>query len=112
MTAKMQSCIDHIKTSTDVDPWAAEMVEIIFKEYDRRFDKVLEIIDGYIDRRKEKIDGYEEREAYYLSIEERAKMNAVLTVRAAIEELRGAEEKKGNGIHTGRVFGEILSVKT
>ena len=46
MTAKMQSCIDHIKTSTDVDPWAMEMVEKIFEEYDRRFDEVLEIIDA------------------------------------------------------------------
>lgn len=44
MTAKMQSCIDHIKTSTDVDPWAMEMVERIFTEYDKRFDKALEII--------------------------------------------------------------------
>ena len=45
MTAKMQLCVDHIKTSLDVDPWAAEMVEKIFAEYDRRFDEVLEIID-------------------------------------------------------------------
>ena len=45
MTTKMQSCVDHIKTSLDVDPWAMEMVEKIFTEYGRRFDKVLEIID-------------------------------------------------------------------
>ena len=45
MTSKMQSCVDHIKTSCDVDPWAMEMVEEIFTEYGRRFDKVLEIID-------------------------------------------------------------------
>ena len=48
MTTKMQSCVDHIKTSCDVDPWAAEMVEKIFLEYDRLFDKVLEIIDDEI----------------------------------------------------------------
>ena len=49
MTTKMQSCVDHIKTSLDVDPWAAEMVEKIFTEYDRRFDKVLEIIDTQLE---------------------------------------------------------------
>lgn len=47
MTTKMQSCVDHIKTSLDVDPWAMELVEKIFAEYDRRFDKVLEIIDKH-----------------------------------------------------------------
>lgn len=45
MTSKMQSCVDHIKTSCDVDPWAMELVEQVFEEYDERFDKVLEIID-------------------------------------------------------------------
>ena len=45
MTSKMQSCVDHIKTSLDVDSWATELVEHVFTEYDARFDKVLEIID-------------------------------------------------------------------
>lgn len=51
MTTKMQLCVDHIKTSLDVDPWAAEMVEQIFTEYDKRFDKVLEIIDEVVSDR-------------------------------------------------------------
>lgn len=55
MTSRMQSCVDHIKTSCDVDPWAAEMVEKIFAEYDRRFDKVLEIIE---DVRRDANNGY------------------------------------------------------
>ena len=47
MTSKMQSCVDHIKTSLDVDPWAMELVEQVFTEYDAWIDKVLEIIDKY-----------------------------------------------------------------
>ena len=56
MTSRMQSCVDHIKTSLDVDPWAAEMVEKIFTEYDRRFDKVLQEETALIDRVIEIID--------------------------------------------------------
>ena len=29
----VQSLIDHIKTATDVDPWAKEMVEDLLKEH-------------------------------------------------------------------------------
>lgn len=31
----IQSCIDHIKTAVDVDPWAAEMAEKALKEMER-----------------------------------------------------------------------------
>ena len=45
MTSRMKSCVDHIKTSLDVDQWAMELVEQVFTEYDARFDKMIEIID-------------------------------------------------------------------
>ena len=80
MTTKMQSCIDHIKTSTDVDPWAMEMVKQIFTEYDKRFDKVLEII---AELKNENIgrDGSDE----YTS--------ACQDFRAAVMELKGGEQE-------------------
>ena len=31
MNSQMQSCIDHIKSAVDVDPWAVELVEKVFK---------------------------------------------------------------------------------
>lgn len=45
MTSKMQSCVDHIKTSIDVDPWAAEMVEKVFTDFDERVDYEVAQID-------------------------------------------------------------------
>ena len=32
----VQSLIDHIKTATDVDPWAKEMAEDLLKEQERK----------------------------------------------------------------------------
>lgn len=32
----VQSLIDHIKTATDVDPWAKEMVEELLKEQEEK----------------------------------------------------------------------------
>lgn len=33
----IQSLIDHIKTATDVDPWAKEMAEELLKEYEPKY---------------------------------------------------------------------------
>lgn len=90
MTTKMQSCIDHIKTSTDVDPWAMEMVEQIITEYDKRFDQVLEIIDAksreYIDwlnNRPHPDYGY--HAAYIITVRDRIK-KAVMELKSTTEE--------------------------
>ena len=34
MTEKMENALNHIKTSVDVDPWAMEEVERVFKMFD------------------------------------------------------------------------------
>ena len=36
MTSRIQSCIDHIKTSIDIDPWAAELAEKALRQYEPR----------------------------------------------------------------------------
>ena len=36
MTSRIQSCIDHIKTSVDIDPWAAELAEKALRQYEPR----------------------------------------------------------------------------
>lgn len=35
-TSRIQSCIDHIKTSVDIDPWAAELAEKALRQYEPR----------------------------------------------------------------------------
>ena len=42
----VQSLIDHIKTATDVDPWAKEMVEELLKDQETTFRAEG---DGYAD---------------------------------------------------------------
>lgn len=42
----VQSLIDHIKTATDVDPWAKEMAEELLKEQEA---EIAEISDEYLD---------------------------------------------------------------
>lgn len=32
----IQSCIDHIKTASDVDPWAAELAEKAIRHYGKK----------------------------------------------------------------------------
>lgn len=36
MTSRIQSCIDHIKTAIDIDPWAAELAEKALRQYEPR----------------------------------------------------------------------------
>lgn len=35
MTERMENALNHIKTSVDVDPWAVEEVERVFKAYEQ-----------------------------------------------------------------------------
>ena len=35
MTERMENALNHIKTSIDVDPWAVEEVERVFKAYEQ-----------------------------------------------------------------------------
>lgn len=82
MTTKMQSCIDHIKTAHDVDPWAMEMVEKIFTEYDKRFDQVLEIIEEKKIPEKYDMDRYDV-----------GWLDAVEAVERAVMRLKGGEQE-------------------
>ena len=45
---RIQSCIDHIKTSVDVDPWAMQMVEEILKKSIPQKVKIITHTDGWI----------------------------------------------------------------
>ena len=36
MTERMENALRHIKTSVDVDPWAVEVVEKVFKAYEQQ----------------------------------------------------------------------------
>ena len=38
MTERMENALNHIKTSVDVDPWAVEEVERVFKAYEQTQD--------------------------------------------------------------------------
>ena len=55
--SRIQSCIDHINTAVDVDPWAVELIEKVFKECGNAIskDKVFDILDYWYD---EDSDGY------------------------------------------------------
>ena len=39
MTERMENALRHIKTSVDVDPWAVEEVERVFKAYEQTQDR-------------------------------------------------------------------------
>lgn len=59
MTERMENALNHIKTSVDVDPWAMEEVERVFKGI---VDAIAEIdtkIEGG-NHSDEYIDGYED----------------------------------------------------
>lgn len=40
MTERMENALNHIKTSVDVDPWAVEEVERVFKTYEQTQDAI------------------------------------------------------------------------
>ena len=84
MTTRMQSCVDHIKTSLDVDPWAMELVDKIFTEYDRRFDEVLEIVN------RKKMTECNFRFGEHGEI--KAAMNMANAIYEAVEALKGGVE--------------------
>ena len=42
----IQSLIDHIKTATDVDPWAKEMAEELLKEQEAKPPAIMQDIEG------------------------------------------------------------------
>ena len=44
MTERMENALNHIKTSVDVDPWAIEVVEKVF----RGVDDAVEEIENYV----------------------------------------------------------------
>lgn len=46
MTSRIQSCIDHIKTSVDIDPWAAELAEKALRQYELRVMKLDEVTEN------------------------------------------------------------------
>ena len=44
MTEKMENALNHIKTSVDVDPWAMEEVERVFKVLDDIRQEIIECV--------------------------------------------------------------------
>ena len=45
----VQSLIDHIKTATDVDPWAKDMAEELLKEQEVRVMSLDELTEIYVE---------------------------------------------------------------
>lgn len=94
MTTKMQSCIDHIKTSHDVDPWAMEMVERIFTEYDKRFDQVLEIIDKVIEGQMKQAERFNGSGCHVLAKIYQDQAYGAQMAKQAIEALKGGNRNE------------------
>ena len=44
MTERMENALNHIKTSVDVDPWAVEEVERVFKGIDDAIAEIEQIV--------------------------------------------------------------------